>query len=77
MNAGVNVLAVIAELIAELDSDERPELHERGIQARAAVAELIAAANYVAFAMRDGAVWSRDHAAQRLAAAAAAAGDSA
>lgn len=45
--------------------------------AHAVASELIASANYMAFAMRDGAVFSRDHAAQRLAAAAAAAGDSA
>lgn len=45
-----------------------PECH--GVT-KAKLAELVEAADYIAFAMRDGPVFERDYAAQRLAAASA------
>lgn len=45
------------------------QMHEASNARIAAVAELIEAAGNIAFAMRDGAVFNRDHAAARLDAA--------
>lgn len=67
----VNVLAVLETTDAclhnmQADADAKALHIARLSEARAAVAELIEAAVYIEFAMRDGAVFSRDYAAERM-----------
>ena len=61
----MNVLEEIAALASEKNIGREEYLRRSDLYDT--VAELIEAATYIGFAMRDGAVFQRDHTAQRLA----------